>query len=412
MPVRAEGVSLGTLQSGCYLLLADAGETAPMLAGPAQDEASCMAFVLHAGRNAHLLMLEQAMPSAALFAASGARSARMPREIRLAKLARPLAEVLCGLRSDYADECSASFRPGRLRQLLPDAPPADVMPGSEWPACFPRLWTLGLEAATPHSAFMQVATAAPGAAVRHDRTGAHIGVHLHLYYHDLWEEISAQLEHLPQGFGLHVTTHAAHPALFERITARFPGASITLAQNRGRDIAPFLALLGAGAFDRYAYVCKIHSKKSPLSDGRESYVGRAWRRRALHDLLGSAAQVGRIVALFEDDPRTGVAGSARLRRPNPRINARQAIGANRRMVEALLARCAGKPTSAAVDFFAGSMFWFRPAALRPVRALGVRPEDFPTPCERNDGMLDHALERVIPTAAALCGYRVQNVPEH
>lgn len=300
-------------------------------------------------------------------------------------------------------------------QLAPRPPGGAADPWAEWSACLDELRYLGLEDEVPHSRLMEAAPEGPRpapAGESADLSGhaARIGVHVHLHYQDLWPEIRASLANLPAGFGLHVTANEDNAALFASIAAEFPGAAITLVPNRGRDIGPFLALLGSGAFDRYDYVCKIHSKKSSV-DGRESYFGRAWRRRAIVDLLGTPGQVGRIVALFDADPAVGVVGSAALRQPNRRIGAAGALGENRERIEVLLARCAGRSVPASVDFFAGSMYWFRPRALQAVRALGIAPGDFPEePC-RSDGTLAHALERVVPTAAAMSGYRIANAPQ-
>jgi len=290
---------------------------------------------------------------------------------------------------------------------------------AEWCACLNALRFLGLEEEIPNSRLMAWSpedrdSTPPEAGGDLSSRASRIGVHVHLHYHDVWPEIRARLANLPPGFGLHVTANDANAALFKSIAADFPGAAITLVPNRGRDIGPFLALLGSGAFDRYDYVCKIHSKKS-LVEGEDSsfgrgYYGRAWRRRAIADLLGTPGQIRRILALFEADPAIGVVGCATLRQPNPRASAKDALGKNRERIEALLSRCAGHRVPASVDYFAGSMYWFRPHALQAVRALAIAPGDFPEePCEA-DGTLAHALERVIPTAATMSGYRIADAP--
>jgi hypothetical protein len=281
---------------------------------------------------------------------------------------------------------------------------------AQWAACLDDLYGMSLEEHTPRCALMAgEAPARPAQPADLTPRAPRIGVHLHLFYPDLWDEISAYLAHLPAGFGLHVTTHKHDEPLFAAIAQRFPGASISVTPNRGLDIGPFLSLLGAGTFDRYAYVCKIHSKKTPDPGGGESYFGRAWRRRLLHELLGSPAQVAKILSLFDADERVGIVGAAGFRLPNERVPAERALGRNQEGVSALLARC-GEDRAAALDFFAGSMFWFRPPALGKVRALGIGPDDFPDKAYVKDGTLAHALERVIPTVAGLSGYRLESAP--
>jgi hypothetical protein len=300
-------------------------------------------------------------------------------------------------------------------QLVPWRPDRGTDPWADWAANLSRLYYLGLEEEIPNSRLLAGIARDRDAAPRMENVelsafASRVGVHLHLHYQDLWPEFRADLANLPPGFGLHVTTSQDNPALFRSIAAEFPGATVTVMPNRGRDIGPFLALLGSGAFERYEYVCKLHSKKSPAGGG-ESYFGRVWRRQNFADLLGSPAQVGRILSLFEADPAVGVVGSAVLRVPNERMPAEEAIGGNRDAVDALLAKCAGRSVSVSLQYFAGSMFWFRPKALQAIRALAISAEDFPEePC-RIDGSLAHALERVVPMAAALSGYRIADAPQ-
>jgi Rhamnan synthesis protein F len=286
---------------------------------------------------------------------------------------------------------------------------------AEWSASLAELFFLRLEEEIPASPLMS-GSGKSCASTPSARNGdladmaSRIGVHVHLHFQDLWPEIRASLANLPRGFGLHVTTNDDNAALFDAIKAGFPGASITVVRNRGRDMGPFLALLNSGAFDRYDYVCKIHSKKS-LVNGRESYFGRAWRRRSIADLLGTPAQIRAILSMFDADPSIGVVGSAVLRQPNRRLGAEDVIGRNQQTIDDLLSRCAGHRVTVPLDFFAGSMYWLRPPALQAVRSLAIAAEDFPEePC-KSDGTLAHALERMVPMSVVLSGYRISDAAQ-
>jgi lipopolysaccharide biosynthesis protein len=57
------------------------------------------------------------------------------------------------------------------------------------------------------------------------------------------------------------------------------------------------------------------------------------------------------------------------------------------------------------DFPNGTMFWARPAALQPLFSLGLKWEDYPPEPLPYDGTILHALERLLPFAAAKAGFR-------
>ncbi len=187
-------------------------------------------------------------------------------------------------------------------------------------------------------------------------------------------------------------------ALAEQLSAdESARATLFPAPNRGRDIAPFLALLKTGALDRFDAVLKLHTKKSPhLMDG-------VLRRRLIFTLLaGAPDQCAAVIAIFRD-PKVGMAGSRWS------FRTRKAMWMdNRQRVEALAAamKPPGRPV---VGFFEGSMFWFRPAALAPLTTLALTTEDFEPEAGQLDGMLHHAVERAFTISAWAGGFTVRDL---
>ena len=57
-------------------------------------------------------------------------------------------------------------------------------------------------------------------------------------------------------------------------------------------------------------------------------------------------------------------------------------------------------------FSAGSMFWIRADAMRPLLNLKLRTIDFESERGQLDGTLAHALERAFSLVARLQGYRI------
>jgi lipopolysaccharide biosynthesis protein len=219
----------------------------------------------------------------------------------------------------------------------------------------------------------------------------------HVYHLELLDEVLCCWRMLPAGAPLHITT-TPDKAVSLRVRLREQaGIFLHPAENRGRDIAPFLGVLSSRSLDRYDAVLKIHTKRSPhLRTGN-------LRRRLLYTLLaGHRVQVNRSLAQFAD-PRVGLVGwhLAWRTRLSYWMN-------NERRAQDLMHRIAPvQPVELA--FFEGSMFWFRPAALEPLRRLGLTAEDFETEQGQIDGCLHHAIERCFTLVARRAGYETKTI---
>ena len=238
------------------------------------------------------------------------------------------------------------------------------------------------------------------------------GVALHLYYTDLWPEFAIFLNSIRRPFHLWITHCGMDDALHNRIIKTFPQAQLIQVENRGRDIWPFVSLLNAGAFNLCDAICKIHSKKTLHGSGsEEALLGSRWRRRVLYDLL-AFGRADMIAGKLEHDPGLGMLGPPSLRVPNDRCNLRTAWGSDRSREKTLeIARRMGAPMSDRdLDFFAGSMFWAKRAALEPLRRLGLRRDDFPGEQGQVDGTTQHALERLFSRSAQKAGFTIGDVP--
>ena len=224
-----------------------------------------------------------------------------------------------------------------------------------------------------------------------------LGAIVHLHYEELWPELAAYLDHACNLERLFVSVaERATPELEERIAAAFPFVQTRRVPNRGRDMLPFLDWLEVAAEQGVDLVCKVHSKRSP-----HVTEGDAWRRDMLGKLLGSEAAIRDVVASFLEDPRLGIVGPAGHVVPASVFwerNAQRVSDLCRRMGDE-----AGEPD---YSYIAGSMFWARVDALLPLKRLALREEDFEPEAGEVDGTLAHALERCIPVAAKVAGFRV------
>jgi lipopolysaccharide biosynthesis protein len=164
--------------------------------------------------------------------------------------------------------------------------------------------------------------------------------------------------------------------------------------NRGRDIAPKLITF-RDVYDSHPIVLHLHTKKSP----HDSFL-RLWRYLVYETLLGSPRVVSGILSAFAQEPRLGIVAAEHF------FPSRGGIQWGDNFAAA--AQLAGRmgvslDPRAPLDFPAGSMFWARSAALAPLLALDLSPEDFPPEEGQTDGTLAHAVERLYFHACELAG---------
>ena len=217
----------------------------------------------------------------------------------------------------------------------------------------------------------------------------------HVFYPDLWPEIVAAWRALPAGSPLIATAPPAQARALRDLAGGDERIEIVEVANRGRDVGPLLTLLASGRLDAFDAVLKIHSKRSPhLRDGD-------LRRRMFYaELAGGPRHVAAILRQFEN-LRVGLVGPGFYFRSKPFY-----WMANRARVEGLCARME-PPAAPRLGFFEGTMFWIRPAALAPLRAIGLGVDDFEAEAGQIDGALHHAAERLFALSAAAAGYETR-----
>ena len=127
------------------------------------------------------------------------------------------------------------------------------------------------------------------------------------------------------------------------------------------------------------------------------------RRRVFYAALaGHPGNVHRILQQFSD-PRVGLVGQASFFRTK---NVYWMV--NKTLVETLCRRMEPK-APVRMGFFEGSMFWIRPQALAPLRALNVQANDFDVETGQLDGTLHHAIERIFTLCAQAAGYETRSI---
>jgi lipopolysaccharide biosynthesis protein len=225
---------------------------------------------------------------------------------------------------------------------------------------------------------------------------------VHAWDADAFGEILAMLEESGIAARLVVTTSPEREAA---IRARLEGcglaAELEVRENRGRDILPFLHVANRLLDEGEDIVLKLHTKRSShRADGDQ------WRRELLSRLLAPARTTG-ILAAFERDQVLGMVA--------PEGHVQQIghyRGANADTV-AYLARRIGMapPDVVNATFVAGSMFWCRLEALRPLLDAHLDGWEFEAEAGQVDGTFAHAVERVFSLVVNASGRDVRTASE-
>lgn len=228
---------------------------------------------------------------------------------------------------------------------------------------------------------------------------------IHAWYPDVLDELVRALRASGLDWRLVVTTAPEREADVRACIARLAlDCELKVFANRGRDVLPFLHVANQLLDEGVEVVLKLHTKRS--THRRD---GDAWRGELLERLL-SSTRAAAIARGFADDPALGLVAAEGHVQPLHYF-----WGANRDTVQ-LLSVLLGIPEADPERdaFIAGTMFWARLDALRPLLDAHLDTWRFEAESGQVDGTFAHAVERIIAltaksagfhtaTAAALCG---------
>ncbi|WP_284277585.1 rhamnan synthesis F family protein [Mesorhizobium huakuii] len=239
-----------------------------------------------------------------------------------------------------------------------------------------------------------------------------VAVCAHVYYTDLLDEILALTENIPVSYDFIATTDTAEKkAEIETALAKRPGVKKAIVRviekNRGRDMSSlFISLRDLLIDDRYDLVCRLHTKKSPQV---QSSRGNLFKRHMLENLLNTGGYVHNVLDMFQGNPSIGLAIPPIFHISYPTMG--HSWFANRPKVEELarLLKINVKLDESTPVAAYGTMFWFRPRALRKLFEHRWKWEEFNAEPDHLDGGLAHALERLIAYAAQDAGYTTQHI---
>ncbi|MDR1077061.1 MAG: rhamnan synthesis F family protein, partial [Propionibacteriaceae bacterium] len=229
-------------------------------------------------------------------------------------------------------------------------------------------------------------------------TASRVVLVMHLFFPELLDESLELASHLPPEADIIVTTgDPDHARRIEAAFAALPNqVRVIRVENRGRDVSGLLIGAAPHLAD-YDLACFFHDKKS--TQNKPPSLGLSFARRNSDNVLGTPELVQNIIGLFASQPLLGI-----LMPPEPNHGPYyQTLGSGWTINFANTQKLAHRlglrvPLDERRDPVAplGSVFWFRPAALRKLFAAGWRYTDFPPEDGRVgiDGGIMHAIERV------------------
>lgn len=223
---------------------------------------------------------------------------------------------------------------------------------------------------------------------------------VHAWHVDLLAEIVDALRETGIAWRIVVTTAPERErAIRDELKRLGVAAEVAVFPNRGRDVLPFLKILARLSLDGTRVVLKLHTKRT-----EHRADGDRWRRELLATLT-APGRAGRLLEAFQTNGELGaIAPDAHA------LAVAGYTGANARWVTRLRERMGVTDTQES-RFIAGSMFWARVDALRPLLEMELCDWEFDDEAGQVDGTLAHALERVVALAVAQRGLRTVEANE-
>lgn len=219
-----------------------------------------------------------------------------------------------------------------------------------------------------------------------------MAVVIHMYYADLWPTFKKKLNSLNfMEYDLFITIPLKNKDLKDKIIKFRNDAHIITVPNRGRDVLAFMHIARRLEEQGYKYVLKLHSKKSlHRMDGNE------WLNEVIDRLIPKNAESAEGLIKLLNKNTTGIIGPE-----GHYVSLSTYFGSNIENIRKILNRIVGPKKSSSIinhpeefGFFAGTMFWARLDAIKPLLDQHFFSNDFQSESGQIDGTFAHALERL------------------
>ena len=214
-------------------------------------------------------------------------------------------------------------------------------------------------------------------------------IHAHIFYKDILNEIINRANNMPVKFDLYISTNTQQNMEFIKnytnIYSKANNVFIKIFENKGRDILPFLIQMRE-VFDKYKYLCHIHSKKSLHSPD----LGKKWRTYLFNNLLGTTEIISEILSDFENNESLGFIfpeNYYKILEYTMNVQPKEKEKLNYLFNKILPGH---KFSDKYFDFPAGDMFWARTKAIIHIFKIDLKND---IPKERGSKFILFAIER-------------------
>lgn len=234
-----------------------------------------------------------------------------------------------------------------------------------------------------------------------------IALIMHIYYEDQAEVCLNYAKAMPESTDVYITTD--NEKKLEHIKEVFKDLKcnklvIKLRENKGRDLSTLIVSFRKEALE-YDYVCYMHDKK--VKQLHPQTMGYGFAYKCFENILASKDFVKNVIYTFEKNERLGL-----MAPPPPNHGCYYFIlgqewGKNYKNTAKLVDEL-GLSVNIKEEFepisALGSMFWFRPKALKKELEYDWKFEQFPDEPVDDDGTILHAIERIHGYVCQDAGY--------
>ncbi len=235
----------------------------------------------------------------------------------------------------------------------------------------------------------------------------------HVYYPEMLDEVVLHTKNIPVKYDLLITTADEESKkiieqneMLENSNAKNIEIRV-VEQNRGRDMSSLFITCKDKVLDgEYDWVCRLHSKKSP----QNAYsMAKHFKEMMFLNLVKDENYISKVLNFLDNSKNIGFAMPPMVHIGYPTLG--HAWYSNKPLVQELAEKLKIRIPLDDISPFAayGTMFWFRPMALKKLFEYKWKFEDFNKEPMHYDGSLAHGLERLLAYVAHDAGYLACNI---